>query len=286
MKILAFGGSGYIAGHLLMNRSLNGFGSVVAPRSHGRKGVNLLNAKELTEFIVHTNFDLIINAAATLPKKRGGKDRDYKLNRFGPKNIIQALASSGKVVPVIHFSSATELINIPFCESPYSQSKFEGFKAFETLSLEIGIPTIRVVLHNVVGLGSRPNSYIAQVVSKAIHNQPLKIHFPERKRDFVWIKDCIFALHQVLEKVNSTILEKEPQTSMTYEIGTGIPTNLNQLANLAYQLAGSDIENISSDTVEFDPFLENVANSNGLNAIICETDIKSILKYLIKENQL
>lgn len=275
MKILIFGASGYIGRHLVDYLHRNTDAVLSTPTRKGG-GPDLLNISDLTNYFTKRNFDLIINATGSLPHKYF-YEMSLDINLFGSANIVSALASSGKLIPLIHLSSATEFLKNGKTESEYSDSKLAGFHNLMKISENYRIPVIRIILHNVIGSDERSGSFPQLVMKSAKNGHPIEIKHPKRVRDFVWIDDCLAALTSVIRKVNlNNELGLLPQFS-EFTIGTGRGVSLMEFANLVYSYVGADPELIKCRYDYFDDFEFNVASEADISTILCLTPIGKII---------
>lgn len=281
MNIVVFGGSGYIGRNLLTSTTFSECHTFLSPQSSGADGVDLLNVKTVERLFGRNQFDLAINCAAVLPHNQISPD--FQLNEDGSANIVSGLQRSGQSIPIVHLSSATEMIHDPHCESPYSQSKLVGFQKLKDLAAEFETPIIRIVLHNVVGRNPKHHGLINELMNSAMKDQDFYLKFPSRRRDFVWIDDCISAINSIVGCLSATSLLNELPLLSTYEVGTGRATTLYEIACKVFLMFGSSTNRIIIEQQSDDVFQENVADLSNPNTLRCETNIDELLKLLFRE---
>lgn len=275
MNILIFGASGYIGRHLVEYLQTNTVAALSMPTRRGG-GPDLLKISELSDYFTYRNFDLIINATGSLPHKYS-YEVSLDINWCGSANIISALASTGKSIPLIHLSSATELLKYGKTESEYSDSKLAGFHNLVKVSEWYPTPVVRVILHNVIGADEGSRGFPQLLMMSAKYSLPIEIKHPRRVRDFVWIDDCLAALTNVIQKVClKWQLGSLPQFS-EYTIGTGKGVSLMEFANLVYSYVGADPRLITCRYDYLDEFEYNVASEADISTILCLTPISKIV---------
>ena len=242
--------------------------------------IDLLDLVHLTTYLEGAEFDLIMNCTGYLPH-RHEKNYGYDINRFGSANLVKALKMVGKSTPIIHFSSATEIRVGKHTESEYSLSKIEGFENLLEANIGLDVPIIQVVLHNIVGRDPDSNNFLNTLITSAELHSSIKVNFPHRMRDFVWIDDCIDGIAEVLKNVQQQCeLQSLPPLSR-YEIGSGTPISLYELAIFVYKLTGASVDNIKIDQQETDLFPSIFANVAESGCMISQTSIETILRNVI-----
>ena len=278
MKLLILGSKGYIGKHFVASTHITKFNGILAPSY--KSEIDLLDLAQLTKYLKGAEFDLIMNCTGYLPH-RHQKNYGYEINRFGSANLVKALQIIGKSNPIIHFSSATEIRVGKHTESEYSLSKIEVFENLLEANIGLDIPIIQVVLHNIVGRDPDSNNFLNTLITSAELQLNIKVKFPHRMRDFVWIDDCIDGIAEVLNNVQQQFeLQSLPPLSR-YEIGNGIPISLYELAVIVYKLKGAPVNNIKIDQQETDLFPSIFANVAESGCMISHTSIETILRNVI-----
>lgn len=248
MRVLVTGGAGFMGSHLVPSLLKQGHDvSVLDNLSAGKKGripkgirfikgdvtkaEDVRKASKDAEVIFHLAAMIDVAYSVTHPEET------YKINVEGTKNLLEA--NDGK--RFVYVSSAAvygEATELPISEdhplkpiSPYGESKV---KAEQECVKRKGRGTKITILRpfNIYGKGQDPKSPYTGVITKFIENakagQPLTIYGDGKStRDFVNIRDVCDALLLAMKKEG------------TYNIGTGEPTTINELAALIKELSGS-----------------------------------------------
>ena len=277
MKLLVFGSNGHIGRHFCSSQDAIELHEFLKP---SREVGDLLDVEKLTKYIQLNDFDLALNLAGYLPHKQA-KAYGYEVNSLGSANLATAMLRAGKTVPIMHFSSATEILVESIAESQYSTSKIEGFQNLLSVSMD-QIPIIQVVLHNIIGRDRKSKSLFNQLLVNSRNNIGTTINFPHRVRDFVWIDDLIIAMLEVLERVEYESKRGSLPPLTRFEIGTGIATSLSELAELVYRMTGCDQQIHLMEMGGGDKFPSIFANVASGECIICPTSIESIIRTTLE----
>jgi UDP-glucose 4-epimerase len=109
--------------------------------------------------------------------------------------------------------------------TPYGVSKLAGEKYCQAFSRAFDLPTISLRYFNVFGTrqSSNPYSGVIAIFAKALADgRPPIIYGDGRQtRDFIHVDDVV--------KANLLALQSHKGTGETFNIGTGLPTSINQL---------------------------------------------------------
>jgi UDP-glucose 4-epimerase len=175
----------------------------------------------------------------------------WEINVDGTRNLLRqsVQAHVGRVV----FASSCAVYGEPKCLpikeahpkrplSPYGKSKLEAEHLCLQQSEKNGLSTVMLRLFNVFGPKAASNGYsgvIAEFIRRASQKKPLIVFGDgNQTRDFVFIDDVV---EYITRAVGST-------ATGTYNIGSGVPTSINQVAELTNQLVES-----SRGTIEHVP---------------------------------
>ncbi len=126
---------------------------------------------------------------------------------------------------------------IPNPLSVYSVTKLVQEKAFASASRETGLPAIVLRFGNVFGPGQREGAYAGVTTTflrQIARGEPLTVHEDGRQtRDYVFIEDAVAAAVQAL---NAPI-----EGMWTGNIGSGQPTTVLEVAQLAAEVVGGEV---------------------------------------------
>ena len=279
MKILVFGASGHIGRNLFLSENASKFEMISAPTL--RSGLDLLNLPSLIDFLSEVDFDLIINLTGYLPQKNI-KHYGLDINKYGSSQIVNALHSTSKIKPLIHLSSATEVMIGSRAESEYSASKRMGFENLQIANKDNLIPIIQIALHNVIGKDHGAQNLVNQLISNLGESRSTVLNYPNRIRDFVWIDDCIDSIFLILQTVEEHIKVDTLRPYTRFEVGTGVPISISELAILVCdELAGDRNLILRNDSIADDDFSFLVADLRSPETIRCMTSLEFMLKKML-----
>lgn len=191
---------------------------------------------------------------------------DFQTNIGGTLNVLLA-ARKHTTERVIYTSSASVYGNplyLPINEddrvsllTPYAVSKFGGEGYCQAFYESYGVGVVVVRYSNVYGIGQDPaNPYcgvVAKFMEKAQVGKPLEIHGDgQQTRDFTYVDDAVEAT--LLAGISGRA-EGE-----VFNIGTGIETNINTLAQLVNEMYGQEQSPIYIDRRDIDNIRRRVLN--------------------------
>ena len=191
---------------------------------------------------------------------------DFATNIGGTLNVLMAAreANTDRVV----YSSSTSIYgnprSIPINEddllvplTPYAVSKLGGENYCSAFYESYGVPVASVRYSNIYGPGQRPDNPYCGVVSKflamAQNGQQISIHGDgEQTRDFTFIDDA----------VDATLLAAiHPRAEgEVFNVGTGIETSVNELAQLIGQALDVPVSLEHIDRRDIDNIRRRVVN--------------------------
>lgn len=210
---------------------------------------------------------VIIHAAARniIVSTRNPRE-DYEVNIGGTLNVLLAMRETG-ARRMVYTSSASVYGNpryLPINEddqtsvlSPYSVSKLAGENYCKAFYESYGLATTMVRYSNVYGPGQRPDNPYCGVVAKffasAEAGQPICVHGDgEQTRDFTFVEDVVEAT-----LLSATSPKAEGQV---YNVGTGIETTVNQLAQHILRIVGGEAGISYMDRRDIDNIRRRVVN--------------------------
>jgi UDP-glucose 4-epimerase len=250
------GGAGFIGSHLVDALIADGCAvTVVDDLSSGdaRRVAEQATLREL-DIVDHAALDAVIQevrpnaifhlaAQASVVASVEDPGRDCEVNVRGTLNVVQ---SAGRAeAPVVFTSTGGALYGdrapmptaedrIPEPLSPYGASKWAAEAYVKTWSLSSGIPHAVCRLGNVYGPRQNPHGEAGVVAIFAHHlhtgRAPTLYGHGKPTRDYVYVADVVSALRVASGR------------SGTYNVATGVETDVITLWNELRALAGSDLE--------------------------------------------
>jgi UDP-glucose 4-epimerase len=174
--------------------------------------------------------------------------RDCAVNVQGTLNVVDAATKVGAPVSFTSTGGAlygddvpmpTDETNIPAPLAPYGASKLAGEAYVKTWSLSSGVPHAVCRLANVYGPRQSPHGEagVVAIFSEHLHTGrvPKMFGHGSPTRDYVYVGDVVSALIAA------------NGTRGTFNIATGVETDVLTLWNVLKQAAGSDIEPTLAD---------------------------------------
>ena len=300
MEYVVTGGAGFIGNNIVRRLIKNNHSVKIIDNLHSGKKSNLSDIYDKIELIemdireydklrkICKNANGIFHEAALtiVQDSFTKKDEYYDVNVKGTENVLKIAKEFD--IKVVFASSSSTYGNskiIPIKENvvrnpinPYGETKFQAELLAEKYA-NLGVRVIGLRYFNIFGKG-QTISY-AGVITKFLYNiknkEPLKIFGNgEQIRDFVHVEDVALANILAMEShINSGI----------YNVGTGIPTSINQLAKIMIEISQQnlkinnvnalegDVENSLADmslTNEKLNWNAKVELQEGLRKLICE----------------
>jgi nucleoside-diphosphate-sugar epimerase len=250
-KVLVTGGAGFIGSHLVPQLLELGYSVTVLDNLSTGKLENLDGVLDHPKFAfkrgdildktvpkeVFDGFDSIIHLAALIDISASVADprQNHKVNVDGIFNMLHA-AFKHKVKKFI-FASSTAIYGdaktLPVQEniaprpiSPYAASKVAGEAYCSAFASCFGLETIALRFFNIYGIRSENSPYsgvITKFLQKIINGEVLTIDGDgEQTRDFIHVSDIVKAV--------ILALEHEGLKGAVFNVCTGTPTSINQLA--------------------------------------------------------
>ena len=301
-SVLVTGGGGFIGSHLV--GKLIDLGAKVYVILHSNKLDNLQKIKDKIECIfccdisvkesvekIEPNFEIIFHLAANISvnESMGDPEKIRATNVVGTRNILDlAVKKKVKTFAYVSTSKVYNWSDDPINEnseirssSTYSQTKLEGEKlCFEYGKKHyIGITVSR--FFNAYGIRQRGGA-IALFTKKALSNKNIIIEGNgKQKRDFIHVNDIV----QALILVGS----KKAARNQTFNFGTGVGTEIIQVANTIIKLtkSSSKITHIKARKDEGSSTCDYQKAKNLLNwepKISLEDGLKEVIKWVKKDS--
>lgn len=205
-----------------------------------RKPADLQCAFKKIQAVVHLAAQIDVAASVENPSLT------HEINATGTLNVLQAAAKHH--VEKFLFASSTAVYgnntNLPLTEdipmaplSPYAASKAAGEAYVNAYANCYGICATNLRFFNVYGAGNEKSTYsgvITKFMVNAHQDQPLLIEGDGKQtRDFIHVNDVVNALLLGLKKEN---LNNE-----VFNICTGVPVSINQLADAVKTITGKKL---------------------------------------------
>jgi UDP-glucose 4-epimerase len=199
---------------------------------------------------------------------------DFKTNIGGTLNILQAACKHG-IERIVYTSSVSIYGNpryLPINEddrisllTPYAVSKHGGEGYCQAFYESYGVPVVVVRYSNVYGPGQDPRNPYCGVVAKFFDqvstSHPPEIHGDgQQTRDFTFVDDAI-------EATMLAALSPKAEGEV-FNVGTGIETSVNALAQLVLELWGSDIKPAYVDRRDIDNVRRRVLNVEKIRKVL------------------
>jgi nucleoside-diphosphate-sugar epimerase len=250
-KVLVTGGAGFIGSHLVPHLLELGHSVTVLDNLSTGKLENLNGVLDHPKFMfqrgdirdktipneVFDGIDSVIHLAALIDISASVADpiQNHEINVDGTFNMLYTAFKHN--VRKFVFASSTAVYGdtklLPVQEnialrplSPYAASKIAGEAYCSAFANCFGLETIALRFFNIYGLRSENSPYsgvITKFLRKIINNEALTIDGDgEQTRDFVHVSDIVKAV--------ILALEQEGLKGEVFNVCTGVPTSINQLA--------------------------------------------------------
>jgi len=257
LKVLVTGGAGFIGSHLVDElikeecevSVLDNFStgklenikqSLSQPKLRLVKG-DIREPQKVKKAIGDSEAVFHLAAITSVPYSIMHPDVTRDVNVKGTLNLLEASLNSAVEYFVLVSSCAVygEAEHLPISEeeptkplSPYAESKLEAERQCKMFYAKHGLKTTILRPFNVYGPRMRSDQYggvIAKFIERLQSNKPPIIYGDgTQTRDFIHVQDIVSAMKMVIGNAKAA--------GQTFNIATGIPTTINQLAQLLTQL--------------------------------------------------
>jgi UDP-glucose 4-epimerase len=262
-RVLVTGGAGFIGSHVADRYIDAGFAvTVLDDLSTGRRR-NVPEGAEFVEravtdpatraLIAEGGFSIVNHHAAQIDVRVSVTDpmRDEQINIGGLLNVLEG-ARAGKVRRVVFASSGGvvygESDDLPHREgapkfpvSPYGVSKLSSEYYLNCYRLLFHLETVSLRYANVYGPRQNPHGEAGVVAifgSRLIDQKPITIYGDgTQTRDYVFVGDVAYAN---LLASTAELLEGDIDAS-AFNVGTGVETSVNELAQGMLDVAGAEV---------------------------------------------
>jgi UDP-glucose 4-epimerase len=263
MRVLVTGGAGFIGSHVIDRLVDSGYGvRVVDDLSTGKlaniqghlergkvefvKG-DIRDAERVKKCVHDVDAAVHLAALTSVPFSVRNPSLTYDVNVAGTRNLLRACAKEkvGKFVFISSCAVYGEPEFLPVNEkhpanpiSPYAKSKWAAEQFCLGLSGKGLLRSIILRLFNVYGRRQGVNDYcgvITRFIERCKQGLPMVVYGDgSQTRDFVNVHDAVEA---VLAAVENNQAEEE-----VFNIGSGKPVSVNELAKTVSELAGLNPE--------------------------------------------
>ena len=264
-RVLVSGGAGFIGSHVVGAHLAAGDEvTVLDDLSSGRvenvpEGVRLVRADvrapEARALVATGGFTIVNHHAAQMDVRRSVEDpvHDAQVNVIGLLNLLEG-ARAGGVRRVVFASSggtvygdgaspptSEEAPKLP--ASPYGTAKLTSEYYLATFAQLFGLEAVALRYSNVYGPRQNPHGEAGVVAIFAklhLAGEPITIYGDGRQtRDLVYVEDVAAANLLAAERPLPALGSLDARA---YNVGTGIETTVNRLADLLAAAAGRDAE--------------------------------------------
>jgi len=262
-SVLVTGGAGFIGSHLvdrLVNSGYNvrvmdnlSTGKLTNIQEHIENGTvdfvegDIKDLEQVKNCVHGVDAVLHLAAVTSVPFSVKNPTLTYETNAAGTLNLLVSLAEErvGKFVFISSCAVYGEPQYLPIDElhptnpiSPYAESKLLGERYCLGFHENKLLKSVALRFFNVYGLRQGLNDYsgvITRFVDKLKQGLPLIVYGDgSQTRDFIHVSDIVEAIQ--------SCLENEGAEGQVFNVGSGKPTSINELANTVLSLVGSDFE--------------------------------------------
>ena len=260
MKILVTGGAGFIGSHVSDALINKGHDVHVLDDLSGGKTDNVpdaavfhqldIRSDEAADLLQKETFDVLIHHAAQMDVRRSVADPrfDADVNILGFLNLMEAGRRNG-LEKVVFASTGGAIYGEPDYApqdeahplrplSPYGITKLCTERYLYYYEQEFGIPSVVLRYANVYGPRQNPHGeagVVAIFCERLLDGkQPVIYGDGEQTRDYVFVEDV----------VRANVLAVDYGTSGTFNVGTSVETNVNELFRGIRDLIDDSVEEV------------------------------------------
>lgn len=292
-KILITGGLGFIGSHIakrlfplnyevtILDNLYRGYKKRLSDQNNLKIIIGDIANDALVKRLIKEN-DIVYHLAAISQVMTSIKNPDLtlKYNIEGTEKVARYCAECNKK---LIFASSREVygsadylpvdIKHPFKpENPYASSKISGEMIIRSYSNTYGLKYVILRLSNVYGEGDI-GRVIPIFIEKAKEGQDLTIFGNDKIIDFVFISDVVDAFIKCLDY----------DKNETFNIGSGVPTTLQELAENIIKMthSSSKYKIIQSRNGEVDRFIADISGTKSELGWTPRYDLKRGLSEMI-----
>ena len=251
-----------------------------ARSGRGRPGfvaLDITDSASCREVFLVEKFEAVINLAG-LGVSAGSASRWAmdSVNRLGSSVLAKAALSAPSGPWFVNAASSTEVPEGVPPESEYGASKARGTNAVAAEFAENDAAYASAVIHNTYGPDQPAGRFVISIFDQLGSGQPMAIHFPQRVRDFCFVKDVAEHL--------ATIAENPAAKPVECEIGTGVGTTLWDAAEMIRTLIGADESLLRTEEPQMeDAHRFRVADSEAAGFALCTSSLADGIEIVAEE---
>lgn len=247
MKILLFGGSGFVGGYLekeLMSYNHDVFiADIVKKQKNNYYNVDITSEEEVIEIIKTLMPDCIVNLAGLSSVEQSWKlpSQTIRINLIGTINILEAVRKECKKCKVLLIGSSEEYApsnektneNSPLqYGSPYSISKIVQEEFARIYREKYGLNIILTRTFNHTGVGQGENFVIPSFIHQVKSKDEIEVGNLKIIRDIGDVRDMVYAYRLLIENKNNDYI---------YNVGSGSCYSLEEILNYIINLSDKKI---------------------------------------------
>lgn len=254
-KIIVTGGSGFI-GKNLIPKLIEAKANVLNISLNEVKGIKNIRT-DLTDtnfsFLDDLDVDYVVHLAAfSSPARSKNEEETFKLNvdatrkffdKLSEKNVKKVIFMSTSVIYKESDEPLNEESDLDANTSDiYTRTKLEGGRMCEEFRKN-GLPVIVFRLSNTYGpyqqwKESQTPTLIPTLISDAILHKKIVVWNKKPVRDYIYVEDVVDAIIKGLDS----------EFAGTLNLGTGVGSSVETVANTISQLTGAEIECLNKET--------------------------------------
>jgi UDP-glucose 4-epimerase len=265
-RALVTGGAGFIGSHVADLFIEKGYEVEIVDNLSSGKRENIpagakfhevsITSPEMAQIVRDGKFDVIVHLAAQIDVRKSVADPifDATTNILGTVNILEAIRQSGYKTRIAFTSTGGAIygdFNTPpnvetfpkDPESPYAISKLSSEYYLSYYGRLHGIEHVAMRFGNVYGPRQDPHGeagVVAIFCTRILEGKPLTIFGDGlQTRDYVYVGDVAQA---VFAGVTGNIPAAERVDARAFNVGTGVGTNVIDLAKLLQEAAGTEAQ--------------------------------------------
>jgi UDP-glucose 4-epimerase len=265
MKIIVTGGAGFIGKHLVKflikkeisitifdNFSNSKEESIIHLKNQGVKIIkgDIRKIQEINDAV--KNHDIVIHLAAKISVEESMKNpsETFQTNVEGTKNTLIACEKNGIKKIIVSSSAAVygeSEADIKLTEkskinpiSPYGESKMMMENEIKEFAKDHNVEYVILRFFNIYGKDQSPEyaGVITKFIKKIKMNKPLEVFGNGMQtRDFISVKDVVSSIYHSIENGKNRI----------YNVASGNPITIKELAKLMIRLSKKDLKIIYND---------------------------------------
>jgi len=267
MRILVTGGAGFIGSHVADRFVADGHTvAVVDDLSNGRRenvpaaaAFHALDIRspEAAALVRDGGFDAIAHLAAQMDVRKSVADPvfDAQVNIVGTLNLLEAVRASGRMASTRFVFASTggaiygDAVTPPAGEdvpkepdSPYAIAKHSVEQYLSYYARIHGLPAVAMRFANVYGPRQDPHGeagVVAIFCGRILADEPLTVFGDgNQTRDYVYVGDVAAS---VVRGAQFTPKKSAGMNARAFNIGTGVPTSVVDLASALMRAAGHSV---------------------------------------------